>query len=89
MFNETQSNCSIESTACILTIESQGLASREEKRENTVNMRYRESVGGVERDLVHGNIMTEVKIKEGRPEESLLFRGNQSVTHHFYTTTSV
>lgn len=56
---------------CILTVESQGLASRERERENTVSMRGRKSVGRVQGDRVPGNIMTEVK-KEGRPVEFLL-----------------
>lgn len=46
-----------------------GLGKQRGERENTVNMR--ESVGGVQRDLVPGNIMTEVK-NEGRPVKFLL-----------------
>lgn len=65
---EAQSNSGIEGMCTYSTVP--GLGKQRGKREDTVNMRGRESVGGVQRHLVTGNIMTEEK-KEGRPVEFL------------------
>lgn len=69
IFPEAQSNNGIEGMYTYSTVP--GLGKQKRKGENTVSMGESESVGGVQRDIVVGNIMTEEK-KEGRPEDSLL-----------------
>ncbi len=59
IFTDVQSNSGIEGMYTYSTV--LGLGKQRGKRENTVNMRRRENVGGEQRDIVNGNIHTEEK----------------------------
>lgn len=68
-FSNVQSNSDIEGMFTYSTVP--GLGKQRGKRENIVNMRGRQSVGGGQRDIITQNIKTKEK-KEGRPMQFLM-----------------